>query len=66
MGAFSIVPLSGFSVVGHGTVLSSTAVVWLMREPMALRFRNGIAIVPGPFALMTGVSGSNPLRFFLF
>jgi len=62
--AFLIIPDTGFLKVDDGTVLPSATVVGFTRIPMTLRRRDPSTIGPGPFALMTSVSGSDPLQLF--
>jgi len=55
-----ISPKAGLPPINNGTILTTTIIVWFARVPMFLC--NGRSVGPGPLALMTMVSGSNPLQ----
>ena len=65
-GAFLIIPGTGSPEVGDGAVLPSAAVVGFALVPVALGGLDFVAVVPGPFALMSGIRRTNPLQLFWF
>ena len=57
-----IIPHAGLPKIDKGAILTTTTIVRFTRVPMGA-CSDGGSVGPGPLALVTFVSGSNPRQF---
>jgi len=60
-----IIPHAGLPKIDKGAILTTTTIVRFTRVPMGA-CSDGGSVGPGPLALVTFVSGSNPRQFSIF